>query len=159
MNIWELSYEVAACLYTILSGELRNIFLHVNSNDSIIWRLSFPIPGFQDSTSSKESACPCGRHKRCTFEPWIGKSPWSRKWHPTPVFLPGKFPWAEKPGGPHSPWGCRSWTWLSTVAHSLFCQNRKPDTSDKTDKSKVYTGKKRWKLLEWLKAAFTASVE
>ena len=25
------------------------------------------------------------------FHPWVGKVPWSRKWQPTPVFLPGKF--------------------------------------------------------------------
>ena len=25
------------------------------------------------------------------FDPWVGKIPWSRKWQPTPVFLPGKF--------------------------------------------------------------------
>ena len=115
VNIWELSHEVAACLSTILSAELRNIFLHVNSNDSVIWRSSFPIPGFQDSTSGKESACQCGRHKRCMFEPWVGKIPWSRKWHPTPVFLPGKYPWAEKPGGLHSPWGCKE---LDMTEHS-----------------------------------------
>ena len=22
--------------------------------------------------------------------PWVGKIPWNRKWHPTPVVLPGK---------------------------------------------------------------------
>ena len=22
------------------------------------------------------------------FDPWVGKMPWSRKWQPTPVFLP-----------------------------------------------------------------------
>ena len=22
---------------------------------------------------------------------WVGKIPWSRKWQPTPVFLPGRF--------------------------------------------------------------------
>ena len=27
------------------------------------------------------------------------KIPWRRKWQPTPVFLPGKFPWMEEPGG------------------------------------------------------------
>ena len=41
--------------------------------------------------SGKESACQCWRHKRCGFNPWFGKIPWSRKWQPTPVFLPGKF--------------------------------------------------------------------
>ena len=25
------------------------------------------------------------------FDLWFGKIPWSRKWQPTPVFLPGKF--------------------------------------------------------------------
>ena len=31
--------------------------------------------------------------------PWVGKMPWSRKWQPTPVFLPGKFHGAEEPAG------------------------------------------------------------
>ena len=40
------------------------------------------------------------------FDPWVGKTPWSRKWQPTPVFLPeeshgwrslvGYSPWAHK---------------------------------------------------------------
>ena len=28
-----------------------------------------------------------GRH---AFRPWVGKVPWTRKWQPTPVFLPGE---------------------------------------------------------------------
>ena len=24
------------------------------------------------------------------FDPWVGKIPWRRQWHPTPVFLPGE---------------------------------------------------------------------
>ena len=31
------------------------------------------------------------RHKRCRFNPWVGKMPWRREWEPTPVFLPGEF--------------------------------------------------------------------
>ena len=38
--------------------------------------------------SGKESACQCRRPR---FDPWVRKIPWSRKWQPTPVFLPGKF--------------------------------------------------------------------
>ena len=30
--------------------------------------------------------------------PWVRKIPWSKKWQPTPVFLPGKIPWTEEPG-------------------------------------------------------------
>ena len=40
--------------------------------------------------SDKESACQCRRHKRYGFSPQVGKIPWRRKWHPTPVFLPVK---------------------------------------------------------------------
>jgi len=28
--------------------------------------------------------------KRLSFNPWVGKISWSRKWQPTPVFLPGE---------------------------------------------------------------------
>ena len=35
----------------------------------------------------KESACQCRRHR---FNPWVGKSPWRKKWQPTLVFMPGK---------------------------------------------------------------------
>ena len=38
----------------------------------------------------------CDRH---LFDPWVGKIPWMRAWQPTPVFLPGESPWAEKPEG------------------------------------------------------------
>ena len=27
-------------------------------------------------------------HRRCGFDPWVGKTPWRRTWQPTPVFLP-----------------------------------------------------------------------
>ena len=32
---------------------------------------------------------------------WVGKIPWSRKWHPTPLLLPGKS-LRQKPGRPQS---------------------------------------------------------
>ena len=37
--------------------------------------------------SDKDSAWQCKRHN---FGPWVIKSPWRRKWQPTPVFSPGK---------------------------------------------------------------------
>ena len=37
--------------------------------------------------------------ERPRFDPWVGKIPWRRAWQPTPEFLPGEFPWTEKPGG------------------------------------------------------------
>ena len=44
--------------------------------------------GFPGGTSDKELTCQCRRHKRCRFDPWVGKIPWRRAWQPTPVFLP-----------------------------------------------------------------------
>ena len=38
----------------------------------------------------KEFVCQLRRLKRRGFEPWLGKIPWSRKWHPVTVFWPGK---------------------------------------------------------------------
>ena len=55
---------------------------------SIIYlSISFGLPRW---LSGKESTCQCRRHRRCGFNPWVGKILWSRKWQPTPVFLPGK---------------------------------------------------------------------
>ena len=46
--------------------------------------------GFPGGANGKEPACQCRRHRRCRFDPWVGKIPWKRAWHPTPVFLPGE---------------------------------------------------------------------
>ena len=48
--------------------------------------------------SRKESACQCRQHKRCGFDPWVRKIPWSRKWQPLQHFC-WKIPWTEEPGG------------------------------------------------------------
>ena len=51
----------------------------------------------------EESTCQCRRYKRHGFDPWVGKIPWSRKWQPTPVFLPGEFHGQRNLVGYH-PW-------------------------------------------------------
>ena len=53
--------------------------------------------------SDEESACQC---RRCSFNHWVGKILWSRKWPPTPVFLPGKSHGQKNLTG-HSPWSCK----------------------------------------------------
>ena len=47
-------------------------------------------PHSQVALVVEESACQCRRCKIDNFDPWVGKVPWSRKWQPVPVFLPGK---------------------------------------------------------------------
>ena len=46
--------------------------------------------GFPGSSSGKEPACQCRRHKGSRFDPWVGNMPWRRKWQPTPVSSPGE---------------------------------------------------------------------
>ena len=36
--------------------------------------------------------------------PWVGKTPWSRQWQPTPAFLPGQSHGQRSLAG-YSPWG------------------------------------------------------
>ena len=50
------------------------------------------------------SACQCSRPRRRGFDPWVRKIPWSRKWQPIPIFLPGKFHGQRSLAG-YSPWG------------------------------------------------------
>ena len=57
----------------------------------------------QVGSDGKSICLPCGRPK---FNPWVRKIPRRRKWHPTPVLLPGKsHGWRSLVG--YSPWGCR----------------------------------------------------
>ena len=50
--------------------------------------------------------------QRHRFNPWVRKTPWRKKWHPTPVFLPGESHGQRSLVG-YSPWVTKSWTWLS----------------------------------------------
>ena len=64
--------------------------------------------------SGKESA---HQRRSCSFYTRIGKIPWSRKWQPVSVFLPGKFHGQKNLVG-YSPWGCKELdpTVMSTIS-------------------------------------------
>ena len=59
---------------------------------------------FPGGASGEEPACPFRRQKRRSFSPQVGKVPWRRAWHPTPVFLPGESHGQRSLTG-YSPWG------------------------------------------------------
>ena len=61
----------------------------------------------------KRMPCQCRRCKKCGFDPWVRKAPWSRKWQPAPVFLPGKFHGQRSLAG-YNPWCHR-------VRHNQVC--------------------------------------
>ena len=59
-------------------------------------------------------------HLQCRkprFNPWVGKTPWRRKWQPTPEFLPGKSHGQRSLVG-YSPWG------LKRVGHDLVTKQQ-----------------------------------
>ena len=70
---------------------------------------------FPGGVSGKEPIGQCRRHKRCGFDPWVGKIPWRRAWQCTPVFLPRESPEQRSLVG-YSPWVPKSWTRFSILA-------------------------------------------
>ena len=81
-----------AAVYGVAQSWTRLKQLSSSSSSSLVL-------GFPGGASGKEPACQCRRHKRCGFDPWVGKIPWRRAWQPTPVFLSGESPRIEEPGG------------------------------------------------------------
>ena len=64
---------------------------------------------FRGGAVGKESTCQC---RKCGFDLWVGKMPWSRKWHLSPIILPGKSHGQRNLAG-YSPCVAKSWTRLS----------------------------------------------
>ena len=72
--------------------------------------------GFPGNASGKEHVCPSSRHKRCEFNPWVHKMPWSRAWQPTPALLPGESHGQRSPVG-YSPRGCKELDTTQRLTH------------------------------------------
>ena len=75
------------------------------------------------------------------FHPWVGKIPWSRKWQPSPVFLPGKFH-GERSLARYSPQGCKEldkteWamSWCDSASRGQGCIPRILSASRELDGS------------------------
>ena len=93
-------------------------------------------PGLPRWCSGKESACQCSRRR---FDPWVRKIPWSRKWQPTPIFLPGKSHGQRSLAG-YSPWSRRGSELTHTdslSASSLTCTFSDPFRSSRWSSSFV----------------------
>ena len=71
----------------------------------------------------------CLPTRRCRFDPWVRKTPWRRKWQPTPVFLPGQSHRQRSLVG-YSPWDGQE----SDVTWRLYNNN----TGVETEARKVW---------------------
>ena len=77
--------------------------------------------GFPVGASGKELSSQCRRHKRCEFDPWLGKIPWRRQGMATHSrILAWRIPWTEELG---RLWctGLQSRTWLKWLMHVVSC--------------------------------------
>ena len=86
-----------AAVYGVAQSRTRLKRLSSSSSSVVL-----NIHGLPRWLSGEESTCQC---RTLGFIPWVGKMPWSRKWQPTPVFLPGKFHGQRSLVG-YNPWGC-----------------------------------------------------
>ena len=68
---------------------MKNLLITPDRADFSLFWISLVL-GFPSGSVVKESACQYGRHRVCSFDPWVRKIPWRRTWQPTPIFLPGK---------------------------------------------------------------------
>ena len=92
-----------------------SIFLCVHeASNTAIWG-SLPW-----SLNSKKSTFQCRRCKRHGFDPWVRKTPWSRKWQPTPV-LAGKSCWGGGSLVGYSPRCCKE---LNTTGQLILSFKR-----------------------------------
>ena len=87
---------------------------------SVLLKTGDDTPGLPRWFSGKEFTCQCRRLRRHGFDPEIRKIPWSRKWQPSPVFLPEKSHEQRSLAG-YSLWGRKesdTTVWLSTCVHT-----------------------------------------
>ena len=66
--------------------------------------------------SDKEPAC---QYRRLGCNPRVRKIPWSRKWQPAPIFLPGESQGPRSLAG-YSPWDRKEWEATERLILSLF---------------------------------------
>ena len=78
---------------------------------------------FPGGASGKELACQCRRHKRCGFDPWVGKIPWREGMATLASILVWRNPWAEEPAGLQSMGSHRVRRDRSELAHMYYIFN------------------------------------
>ena len=83
----------------------------------VFWEPPYCFPGFPGSTVVKNLLANAGDARYAGLIPRLGRFPWSRKWQPIPIFLPGKSHGRRSLVG-YSPRGCKE---LDMTEHSAYC--------------------------------------
>ena len=102
----EQSFASSVSILVLTHGVLSYLSYYFSIHDFIIYKkkpkgiMYCVCLGLPRWLSGKESTCQCRKHR---FNPRVRKISWRGKWHPTPVFLPGKS------HGQRSLVGCRPW--------------------------------------------------
>ena len=83
-----------------LKGKIWQYYTHYKFISSSLFSSlrSYCFPGGSEVTSV------CLQCRRHSFDPWVRKIPWRRKWQPTPALLPGESHGGRSLVG-YSPWG------------------------------------------------------
>ena len=97
--------EVVWCFHVLLFRFARHWSIYGNYSFLPRW------------CSGKESTCQGRRH---SFDPWVRKIPWRRKWQPTVVFLLGQSH-GQKDLADYSLWSCKELDTTEWVSMSIPC--------------------------------------
>ena len=97
----------------------------LSCNQSLILNIISPLfslysqpknRGISQWLRGKEFACQAGNRENVGSIPGLGRTPWRRKWQPTPVVLPEKSHRQRSLVG-YSPWNCKEW---DTTEHAYI---------------------------------------
>ena len=110
-----LKIQITENILKVLLNSLLCSVMFSDVGDTIGLILVFKVIGgnFLCSSVSKESACNTGD----SFNFWVWKIPWRRKWQPTPVFLPGE-PHGQRSLAGYRPQGCKELDRTDVTEHS-----------------------------------------
>ena len=101
LNIWKKKTLGGMCLWIDCTRKNKNKYIDNGWwPSSLMDKASVPRAGGCGTSRVAETIKCLPTLWETWFNPWVGKISWRRKWQLTPVVLPGKIPWTDKPGRP-----------------------------------------------------------